>query len=64
MSEPRVLLKSQAEGLLALEREANARITAYLRQCAQDLGLNPEEVSFDRKQLSFAGKDGGQEDKQ
>jgi hypothetical protein len=52
------LYKSQVEGLLALEREANLRITAYLRQCAEDLGLNTEEVTFNRNDLSFAAKNG------
>ena len=47
------LLKSQLEGLLMLEREANERITAYLRLCATDLSLDVEKVVYNRETRSF-----------
>jgi hypothetical protein len=47
------LLKSQLEGLLMLERDANARITEYLRLCASDLGLDIEKVVYNRETRSF-----------
>jgi predicted O-linked N-acetylglucosamine transferase (SPINDLY family) len=52
------LLKSQVQGLLLLEQRANEQISSYLRQCAEDIGLDPEKVRFDRKDLSFYETDG------
>jgi hypothetical protein len=47
------LLNSQIEGLLLLEQEANTRISNYLRLCAEDLGLNPEQVAYNRQTRCF-----------